>query len=109
MSDTSRFAFHKIESLLCNGPENKKTATFPITVPEKKIDLVTHTIKEPTFVDKILRVFLNSCIPNYRKTAKYNGCMLCISVNLVHGQKRLNLVESINTNIDKPRNVVPHE
>jgi hypothetical protein len=98
MSDTSRFAFHKIESLLCNGP-----------VPEKKIDLVTHTIKEPTFVDKILRVFLNSCIPNYRKTAKYNGCMLCISVNLVHGQKRLNLVESINTNIDKPRNVVPHE
>jgi hypothetical protein len=36
MSDTSRFAFHKIESLLSNGPENKKTATFPITVSEKK-------------------------------------------------------------------------
>jgi len=34
--------------------------------------------------------------------------MLFISVDLVHGKKTLNLVESVNTLI-MPRNWVPHE
>ena len=87
MSDTSRFAFHKIESLLYNGPENKKTVTFPITVPEKKFDLVTHTIKEPKFVDKILRVFSNSCIPNYRKQQNITGACYVLALILYMDRK----------------------
>jgi len=45
------------------------------------MDLITHTIKEPTFVETIFRVFYSSCIPNYRKKQNITGaCYLLVLI-----------------------------
>ena len=74
-----------------------------------KLTLLHILWKEPTFVETKFRAYLNSWIPNYFKTAKYNGCVLLISVIVVHGKKTLNFVASLNHRLVKPRNSVSHE